>query len=55
MILQGHSKAITSVQFNWNCTDIAAAAESGEIILHNVMTGLASKPLVASKDQVMIC
>ena len=44
---------MTSLQFNWNDTDIASGSEAGEIILHNVVSGMASKPLkIAPKTQV---
>ena len=44
---------MTSLQFNWNDTDIASGSESGEIILHNVVSGMASRPLIiAQKTQV---
>ena len=40
------------MQFNWNDTVIASGSESGEIILFNVLTSIASSPLIHNNAQV---
>ncbi|XP_038067720.1 protein NEDD1-like isoform X2 [Patiria miniata] len=47
----GHQDAVTYTTFNWNDTYIASGSASGEILLHNVVSGQASSPLLAPKAQ----
>ena len=49
-----HKGAITTLQFNWNDSVIASGSESGEILLYNVVSGVASSPLVGAKSQVNV-
>ncbi|XP_064615225.1 protein NEDD1-like [Liolophura sinensis] len=48
-----HKGPVTSVQFNWNDTYIASGSDSGEIILHSVVTGQSCSPLVAPNSQAV--
>ena len=52
LVLQGHKSKITSLQFNFKDSVIASGSENGEIRLHDVVTGIASSPLVVPKAQV---
>ncbi|XP_033647382.1 protein NEDD1-like [Asterias rubens] len=47
----GHQDSVTCAIFNWNDTYIASGSASGEILLHNVVSGQASSPLIAPKTQ----
>uniref|UniRef100_T1JHL6 Anaphase-promoting complex subunit 4 WD40 domain-containing protein n=1 Tax=Strigamia maritima TaxID=126957 RepID=T1JHL6_STRMM len=49
----GHSAPITKVQFNSNDSTILSGSARGDVILHNVVTGLASSPLRAPKVQAI--
>ncbi|KAK3585866.1 hypothetical protein CHS0354_038398 [Potamilus streckersoni] len=48
-----HKGPVTCAQFNWNSTVIASGSETGEIILHNVVTGQGTSPLIASRIQAV--
>ncbi|ESO84367.1 hypothetical protein LOTGIDRAFT_236321 [Lottia gigantea] len=48
-----HKSAVTSVAFNWNDAYIASGSKSGEIILHNLITGQSGAPLKAPKVQAI--
>ncbi|KAL3852617.1 hypothetical protein ACJMK2_016236 [Sinanodonta woodiana] len=48
-----HKGPVTCAQFNWNSTVIASGSETGEIILHNVVTGQGTSPLVTSRVQAI--
>ncbi|PVD24953.1 hypothetical protein C0Q70_15449 [Pomacea canaliculata] len=44
---------ITAARYNWNDSYIAAGSETGEIILHNTITGQSSSPLLAATAQAI--
>ncbi|XP_050413244.1 protein NEDD1 [Patella vulgata] len=48
-----HKSAITSLAFNWNDAYIASGSRSGDIILHNLLTGQSGSPLRAPKVQTI--
>ncbi|KAL5013981.1 hypothetical protein ScPMuIL_008251 [Solemya velum] len=48
-----HKSAVTCACFNWNDTYIASGSDTGEVILHNVITGQASSPLIGPKVQAI--
>ncbi|XP_067683678.1 protein NEDD1-like [Haliotis asinina] len=48
-----HKGPVTCTQFNWNDSYIASGSESGEIILHNFVTGQSSSPLLAPKSEAI--
>ncbi|XP_071083151.1 protein NEDD1-like [Haliotis cracherodii] len=48
-----HKGPVTCTQFNWNDSYIASGSESGEIILHNFVTGQSSSPLLAPKAEAI--
>ncbi|XP_033120347.1 protein NEDD1-like [Anneissia japonica] len=48
---KGHQDTINCVRFNWNDTYLASGSANGEIYLHNVVSGIASKPLVSPGTQ----
>ncbi|XP_022080950.1 protein NEDD1-like [Acanthaster planci] len=50
----GHQDAVTCTTFNWNDTYVASGSASGEILLHNVVSGQASSPLLAPKLKCII-
>lgn len=53
-VLQEAKGPITAARYNWNDSYIAAGSETGEIILHNTITGQSSSPLLAATAQVIM-
>ena len=54
VMLQNHHVKVTSLMFNWKDSHVASGSESGEIIINNVVSGVASAPLVSPKSQVSV-
>lgn len=48
-----HKKPVTCLSFNYNDTYTASGSEMGHIILHNVVTGQSSSPLIAPEAQAI--
>ncbi|KAL8620366.1 hypothetical protein ACOMHN_012991 [Nucella lapillus] len=48
-----HKGPVSTVRYNWNNSYIASGSETGEIILHNTLTGQSSSPLVAPSVQAI--
>ena len=53
-MLQNHHVKVTSLMFNWKDAHVASGSESGEIIINNVVSGVASAPLISPKSQVSV-
>ncbi len=53
-MFQDHKGPVTSLQFNWDDTAIASGSETGDIILHNVVTGIGYSPMTQRRAQVRL-
>ncbi|XP_013386003.1 protein NEDD1 [Lingula anatina] len=52
-VYKDHKSPVSCLSFNWNDTYMASGSESGQIVLHNAVTGQASSPLVTPKTQAI--
>ncbi|XP_030828961.1 protein NEDD1-like [Strongylocentrotus purpuratus] len=48
-----HRDSVSCVLFNWNDSYLASGSASGEILLHNVVSGQPGSPMVASNGQTI--
>lgn len=48
---KGHKDAISCIIFNWNDTHIASGSSSGEVLIHNVVSGQCGSPLTTPTRQ----
>ncbi|PIK60084.1 hypothetical protein BSL78_02989 [Apostichopus japonicus] len=53
MVGLGHKDAVCCITFNWNDTHIASGSSSGEILIHNVVSGQSGTPLMTPAGQAI--
>ncbi|PIK33196.1 hypothetical protein BSL78_29991 [Apostichopus japonicus] len=51
--MKGHKDAVCCITFNWNDTHIASGSSSGEILIHNVVSGQSGTLLMTPAGQAI--